>query len=86
VSRRAESDRFDWALETLSVNPGDRTLEIGRGHGVAVSLICAHLESGRITAIDRSRAMIERATERNREHVDSGKAVLEASRLLIGAP
>jgi SAM-dependent methyltransferase len=72
------SERFVWAVETLEVDPADRLLEVGCGHGVAVSLVCERLATGTITAIDRSPKMIEMATRRNREHVDAGRAALEA--------
>jgi SAM-dependent methyltransferase len=72
------SERFVWAVDTLEVRPADRLLEIGCGHGVAVSLVCDRLTTGTITAIDRSPKMIELAMRRNREHVDAGRAVLEA--------
>ena len=72
------SERFIWAVDTLEVGPADRLLEVGCGHGVAVSLVCERLTTGTITAIDRSPKMIEMATRRNREHVDAGRAVLEA--------
>ena len=71
------SERFVWAVDTLEVRPADRLLEVGCGHGVAVSLVCERLTTGTITAIDRSPKMIEMATRRNREHVDAGRAVLE---------
>jgi SAM-dependent methyltransferase len=72
------SERFVWAVDTLEVGPADRLLEVGCGHGVAVSLICERLTTGTITAIDRSPKMIEMATRRNREHVDTGRALFEA--------
>jgi SAM-dependent methyltransferase len=72
------SERFVWAVDTLQVRPADRLLEVGCGHGVAVSLVCARLKTGTITAIDRSPKMIEMAARRNREHVDAGRAVLKA--------
>ena len=72
------SERFIWAVDTLEIRPADRLLEVGCGHGVAVSLVCERLTTGTITAIDRSPKMIEMATRRNREHVDSGRATLEA--------
>src|SRR4051794_16036368 len=72
------SERFVWAVDTLEVRPADRLLEVGCGHGVAVSLVCERLTTGTITAIDRSPKMIEVATRRNRRHVDAGRAVLEA--------
>ena len=72
------SERFVWAVDTLKVGPADRLLEVGCGHGVAVSLVCERLATGTITAIDRSPKMIEMAARRNREHVDSGRAELRA--------
>jgi ubiquinone/menaquinone biosynthesis C-methylase UbiE len=67
VASRA-SDRQLWAVEKLDVAPDDRILEVGCGHGVAVSLVCERLEGGRITAVDRSRKMIAMARRRNRRH------------------
>jgi ubiquinone/menaquinone biosynthesis C-methylase UbiE len=75
------SERFVWAVETLAPDPADHLLEVGCGHGVAVSLVCERLTSGRITAIDRSEKMIEMAARRNREHIASGRAVLKAATL-----
>ena len=71
------SERFVWAVDTLEIDPADRLLEVGCGHGVAVSLVCERLTTGTITAIDRSPRMIEMAARRNREHVEAGRAVLE---------
>jgi SAM-dependent methyltransferase len=70
------SERLVWAVDTLEVRPADRVLEVGCGHGVAVSLVCERLTTGTITAIDRSPKMIEMTARRNREHVDAGRAVL----------
>ncbi len=72
------SERLVWAVDTLDIRPSDRLLEVGCGHGVAVSLVCERLTTGTITAIDRSPKMIEMAMRRNREDVDAGRAVLEA--------
>jgi cyclopropane fatty-acyl-phospholipid synthase-like methyltransferase len=67
------SQRLAWAVESLDVQPGDRILEIGCGHGVAVSLICDRLAGGRITAVDRSPKMIEMARKRNQAHGDKAR-------------
>src|SRR5688572_10127076 len=72
------SERLVWAVDTLAVQAGDRLLEIGCGHGVAVSLVCERLTTGTITAIDRSPTMIEMATRRNRSHIEAGRARLQA--------
>ena len=75
------SERFVWAVGTLALDPADRVLEVGCGHGVAVSLVCERLTSGRITAIDRSKKMIDMAARRNRDHVEGGRAVLRTTAL-----
>ena len=61
-------------MELLDVQPGDRVLEIGGGHGVAATLIADQLETGHVLGVDRSAKMVEAATRRNRAHVDAGRA------------
>jgi cyclopropane fatty-acyl-phospholipid synthase-like methyltransferase len=75
------AERLVWAVETLAVDPADHLLEIGCGHGVAVSLVCEKLARGKIVAIDRSESMVNMAIRRNRRHVTSGKAVFHAVEL-----
>jgi trans-aconitate methyltransferase len=72
------SERLRWAVDALALRPTDRVLEVGCGHGVAASLVCERLTTGRLTAIDRSPTMIETAARRNHDHIVSGKAVFEA--------
>lgn len=71
------ASRFIWALDLLNVQPSDRILEIGCGHGVAVSVIGDLLDQGKITGIDRSFEMVELARQKNRAHLKSGKAVIQ---------
>jgi ubiquinone/menaquinone biosynthesis C-methylase UbiE len=68
------SERLRTVVDQLDLEPGDRVLEIGCGHGVAATFVCERLVSGRLTAVDRSARMIDAASRRNVEHVDSGKA------------
>jgi cyclopropane fatty-acyl-phospholipid synthase-like methyltransferase len=70
-------ERIRWAVETLAVEGADRLLEIGGGPGLAASLVCERLETGRMVLIDRSATAVERARRRNREHVSSGRLALE---------
>lgn len=68
------NDRFDWVVAVLEVAPGDHILEIGCGVGMAIEKIAPKLaRGGSITAIDKSDAMIGKATERNRELVKAKK-------------
>ena len=70
------SERLAWAVGCLAIKPGDRLLELGCGHGVAISLVCDKLESGHIVAIDRSEKMVDAAIKRNRSHIAAGKATV----------
>lgn len=67
-------ERYRWAADLLSVRPDEQILEIGCGYGLMIGLICDRLKSGHITAIDRSDAMVQAASERNKSHLGSGKA------------
>jgi len=60
-------------VDSLDLQPGDRVLEIGCGHGVAATFVCERLDGGRLTAVDRSPKMIEAAARRNAHHVEAGR-------------
>lgn len=66
--------RIRWAVDFIDVKRDDHVLEIGCGSGHAAELICRRLEGkGKMFAIDRSEAGVDRTKARCKEHVDSGK-------------
>ncbi|MGH3949329.1 MAG: class I SAM-dependent methyltransferase [Pseudonocardiaceae bacterium] len=75
------AERLVWAVDAMDVSPADRLLEIGCGHGVAVSLVCQKLDGGSVTAIDRSPKMIAKAAKRNADHVAAGVASFQTASL-----
>ncbi|WP_196777921.1 class I SAM-dependent methyltransferase [Lentzea aerocolonigenes] len=68
------SERLRGVVGQLALRPDDRVLEIGCGQGVAATMVCQLLDTGTLTAIDRSTKMVEAATRRNAVYVASGKA------------
>jgi len=81
------SERLRSIVEQLEIEPDDRVLEIGCGHGVAATLVCERLVGGHLTAIDRSAKMIEAAARRNAAFVEAGRAeflVAELEQLELG--
>jgi ubiquinone/menaquinone biosynthesis C-methylase UbiE len=68
------SVRLQRVVDRLDIQPDDRVLEIGCGHGVAATMVCDRLETGRLTAIDRSEKVVEVAARRNAAHVEAGRA------------
>ncbi|OCO99640.1 MULTISPECIES: class I SAM-dependent methyltransferase [unclassified Ensifer] len=74
-------DRIAWAVDVVAPQASEQLLEIGCGHGVAVTKVCERLVDGAILAIDRSAAMIAAAERRNAEYVAGGRANLQVANL-----
>lgn len=75
------SNRIEKYVESMKIQPGDRVLEIGCGHGIAATLICSKLVSGRYLAIDRSQKMVDAAAKRNESFVRAGVAQFKKAEL-----
>lgn len=65
--------RFRWAVDVMDIQPSDQVLEIGCGAGQAAGLVASRLDKGKILAIDRAEAAVDRTKRRNAAHVASGR-------------
>lgn len=74
--------RFQWVADVMNIRPDEHILEIGCGVGFAVQAILPLLNTGAITAIDRSPAAIKRAIQRNEFSVQNGNAEFIQTELL----
>ena len=75
-------ERFHWAVDYMNIGSADHILEIGCGAGLLAELIAERLQTGSITAIDRSASMIELATNRNQRFAESKVLRLEINAFL----
>ena len=64
------------ALDLLDLQPGDRVLEIGFGHGRSLAAAMASVADGFVAGIDHSEVMLRIARKRNASSLLSGRMEL----------
>ncbi len=69
-------ERFIRALSVIDPRPDQHFLEIGCGTGILAGMIADKLHTGRITALDKSPVMIQKACARNQQHIASSRLQL----------
>jgi len=76
IMERETAAQNDAALAALAVNPGDRVLEIGFGHGRTLEQLVAAAPSGLVAGLDHSSEMYEMARRRCAPLLQSGRLEL----------
>jgi ubiquinone/menaquinone biosynthesis C-methylase UbiE len=64
------------ALKLLGLQPADRVLEVGFGHGRTIERAAALVPDGFVAGIDASREMVDMATRRCRWLIEAGRVRL----------
>src|SRR5512145_3503903 len=72
---KGNSREYDKLIPILEIQPHDRLLEIGYGHGMGIDRILSKYDC-HISGIDFSELMYRQAARRNRRHIDNKKATL----------
>ncbi len=68
-----------WATGSLELTGSEDVLDVGFGGGIGLELVSNRLTSGRLTGVDISEEMAERATRRFADHPRAGRV-----RVLVG--
>lgn len=76
IMARETASLNDRAVEVLSVQPTDKVLEVGFGHGRTIEQIVKLATEGSVAGIDVSESMTNVATRRNRAAVHAGRVDL----------
>ena len=71
IMARETAELNEHAVRLLALDPSDSVLEVGFGHGHTVERLAAAVPRGRVTGIDHSEAMTQRATRRIRRAAPS---------------
>ena len=77
-NRMARGNIYDalWTVSLLAIQPHDRILEIGFGPGVSTQLASDKATKGFVAGIDHSETMVQVASRRNADAIQSGQMEL----------
>lgn len=79
-------ERFLWVDTLMNIRPDDKILEVGCGVGFNVAAMTSKVGKGKVIALDKSPAMLEKASQRNAIGIQSGKCSFILTDLLSYEP
>lgn len=75
--RSSNRRRSLWTVDQLSLQPGNRVLEVGFGPGLALAHAAAHVGAqGQVVGVDASEVMLAHASRRNAAFIGEGRMAL----------
>ncbi|HLO13343.1 MAG TPA: class I SAM-dependent methyltransferase [Anaerolineales bacterium] len=66
-----------WTISLLDIQPHQRVLEIGFGPGVSTQIASEKASKGFVAGIDHSKTMVQAASQRNADAIQSGRMELK---------
>lgn len=66
-----------WTISLLDIQPHNRILEIGFGPGVSTQIVSEKASKGFVAGIDHSKTMVQAASQRNADAIQSGRMELK---------
>jgi len=66
-----------WTVSLLDIQPQQRVLEIGFGPGVSTQIVAEKASQGFVAGIDHSQTMIQAASQRNAQAIQTGRMELK---------
>jgi ubiquinone/menaquinone biosynthesis C-methylase UbiE len=78
-NRMAKGNVYDaqWTISLLDIRPNHRLLEIGFGPGVSTQMASEKASKGFVAGIDHSWTMVQSASQRNADAIQSGRMELK---------
>ena len=73
IMARTNQQCAAWVIDLLNIQSHERVLEVGFGPGVGIQLLARSASAGYVAGVDASEAMVEQATARNMQAIESGR-------------
>ena len=76
VMARTNQTCAAWVIDLLAIHRNDKVLEVGFGPGVGIRLLAGLASAGYVAGVDASGEMVQQATARNANVIQSGRVDL----------